>query len=244
VAGPTGPTGEKGDTGDTGATGPTGEAGEAGATGPTGEAGEAGATGPTGATGATGADSTIAGPTGPTGDTGDTGDTGATGATGATGPTGPEASAKLYANMYMKNNTTASVINTIGERVQVAGTSESGLVSSNFTYSSVDHTLQYTGTTSKIFKCSCSLSMSVSGNNRKLGAYLGIDTNGGALVPDDDRITESEVYTIASAGRNEAVGIFFMRQLNQNDRVYLIVQNDTSTDNITVEFFNLILTEI
>jgi hypothetical protein len=225
--------------GSTGATGPQGFQGDIGPQGPTGPQGDIGLQGPVGATGPQG----FQGATGPQGDIGLQGPQGATGPQGPQGATGADGT-PVYANMYMKDNTTATTITTTGQRVQVAGNSEVGLISSGFTYSSTNNTLQYTETTSDVFKCSCSVSLSVSGNNRKLGIYLGINTDGGTLVPDNDRITESEVYTIASQGRNEAVSVFFLRELNQDDRVYLIVQNDTSTDNITVDFFNLILIKV
>lgn len=148
-----------------------------------------------------------------------------------------------YSNMFLKDNTIESEITTIGQRVQVAGNTEVGLISTGFTHSAVDNTLQYIGATTSIFKASCSISLSAQGQNRKLGVYLAINT-GGSLDPDVDRISESEVYTFSSANRNEAVSVFFLRELNLNDRVYVIVQNETSTTNILVEFFNLILEKI
>lgn len=155
---------------------------------------------------------------------------------------GIEINKPAFGNMSLKDNTIESVISSIGERVRITGTSLPGELS-NFTYSSTDQVLQYTGANSGVFHCVCTLSLQVGGNNVMLGAYLAINTSGprGTLDPDTDRITESEVYTIAGFERNEAISIQFIRTLNPGDRIYPIVQNNNSRNNITVEFFNFVV---
>jgi hypothetical protein len=65
---------------------------------------------------------------------------------------------------------------------------------------------------------------------------------GGAINPSADRISESEAYiNTPQSGRADAAAIQALVQLDPNDRVYMIVQNTTSTANVTVEFMNLVI---
>jgi len=145
-----------------------------------------------------------------------------------------------FGNIYLKNNTVATPIDTIAERAIVSGTATGATISHEFTAdTSQTKGLEYIGTDTILAYFSASLSMSVTGNNRKLGVYLCINRDG-VTLSEDDRLTETEVYQFASQVRNETVFLHGINTLSTGDRVYLRVQNDTSTDDITVEFFNLI----
>lgn len=165
-----------------------------------------------------------------------------------------ELAPKAHGNVYLKNNVTVTPINPTSSRRIPLGTTEFKALSSGFAHDPVTAVsggvatagtagLLYTGAASILTRTVASVSLSVTGQNRKLGVYLCKAPNGQAPT-EADRRTESEVYVFASAGRNETATVQMLETLDPGDRVYLRVQNDTSNDSITVNFFNLVTVQL
>lgn len=144
------------------------------------------------------------------------------------------------ANMYMKNNTTPTVVSVSGTRYAMAGMTEFGAVRQRFIHDVATNSLIYTSIVPRIFNIQVAYSI-ISGNNNVVGVYIGIDRNGIPLNPDTDKITESEMYTTTSGTRPESSFSQCVVTLNQGDRVYVILQNISAATNITVEFMNMII---
>lgn len=144
------------------------------------------------------------------------------------------------ANLYMKNNLTATVVTTQGERYKILGTSEISDIIQRFSHNTVDNALTYQSSVSRIVKATMSISLT-SGSNNIIGVYLGVKRNGNTINPTNDRISESEVYITTSGSRPDAGTIQCLVRLNQGDEIYGIVQNTNATTDITVNFMNLIV---
>jgi hypothetical protein len=144
------------------------------------------------------------------------------------------------ANMYMKNNATATPISVIGDRYAMAGVTEFGPTRQRFSHDVATNTLEYTSSVPRIFRIQCSYTV-LSGSNNIIGVYVGINRTGAALDPDADRVTESEMYTTTSGSRPDSGVAQCIATLNEGDRVYVIVQNNTSTNDVTIEFMNMII---
>jgi hypothetical protein len=240
----TGPTGA---TGDAGLAGPTGATGNTGLAGPTGATGDAGLAGPTGATG----DAGLAGPTGVTGNPGLTGPSGPSGSQGIQGPTGATGTPGMGAIgnndvgvMYLKNNTIATDITAINQRKVVAGTMSVGTLY-NFIKDPSTNSLKYTGPGGRFHIVT---TFNFNGGARDIyGFYIGKNTNDATpLDPDEDRISESEVYINSNQVNDQpaAGAIQTVLDLNTNDRVFFIVQNRETLEDITVEFMKFVITSI
>jgi hypothetical protein len=245
--GPTGPTGPQGDigpTGPTGSTGPTGPQGDIGPTGPTGPTGPQGDIGPVGPTGPTGPQGDI-GPVGPTGPTGPQGDIGPVGPTGPTGIPGMGAPGNNDVGvMYLKNNTIPTPITQPNERQVVYGTMSTGSLY-NFIKDPSTNSLKYTGPGGR-FHVIANFNF-FEGNQRTCGFYVGHNTDDTTqLNPNDDRISESEIYVNSSNPSNQPVSgtIQTVLDLNTNDRVFFIVQNRDAATNITVQFLKFTITAL
>jgi hypothetical protein len=79
------------------------------------------------------------------------------------------------------------------------------------------------------------------------GFYIGHNTDDtSSLDPNEDRISESEIYVNASIPANQPVGgaIQTVLDLNTNDRVFFIVQNRDAANDITVQFLKFTVTSL
>ena len=131
---------------------------------------------------------------------------------------------------YMNGNATATTIASVGVSVKVAGTTTSSSVTQKFT--NTDNRATYIGSLTRFFKVTATLSLE-SGNNNQVGCYIA--KNGTVL-------NESEVYgTTSGSGRAENIVVQTLVQLSENDYIEIFVENDTSTNNITVTDLNVIL---
>lgn len=131
----------------------------------------------------------------------------------------------------MNGNATATTIGTVATPVKAAGstTFQTG-VSQKFSHS--DNRLTYTGAITRRFRVTIIQSM-LSGNNNQIGTYVA--KNGSILAA-------SEIYTTTSGtGRSENVTVQAIVELAQNDYVESWVENDTGTNNITVEDMTMIV---
>lgn len=146
------------------------------------------------------------------------------------------------ANMYIKNSAVETIVSVQSDRYAILGISE---VSSNiqrFEHDDTNNSLIYKSPIPRLFKIQMSISLK-SGNNNRIGVYLAVSRSGNGLSPDLDRISESEIY-VTSNGLNERPVAGFCQallELNENDKVYGIVQNTSGTTNIVVEFMNMII---
>jgi len=144
------------------------------------------------------------------------------------------------AQMFMKNNATATDITVQGDRYPMAGTTEFAALSQRFEHVSADNAVRYTSAIPRRVKAQASFSVTAP-NNNVLGIYIGKCTSGNGLDPDADRISESEVYITASGTRPDAGFVQALIDINDGDKLYIIVQNQTSASDITVVFLNMIV---
>lgn len=152
-----------------------------------------------------------------------------------------------FGNVYLKNNTDATVVSTAGDRYVIAGESEISELAYNFVHDQDTNGLTYTGD-ENIVLADMSFSLR-SGNNQRIGVYLAVNRAGSpAVLPDADRISESEIYLITTGSTAQDIPqtafIHALIHLKKGDTVYGIVQNTTSDANIIVEFANLVVSKI
>jgi hypothetical protein len=143
--------------------------------------------------------------------------------------------------MYMKLNAVETVIPNVNDRVKMAGVTEVNGINQRFAHDLANNALEYTGVISNTFHITTTFTISPASNNQKYGIYLGVN-RGGSIDPNADRISESEVYiNTPQSGRADAAAVQALVTLNQGDKVYMILQNVTSSANVTVEFFNMVI---
>jgi hypothetical protein len=146
--------------------------------------------------------------------------------------------------MYLKNNNTPTNIPSINARAIVAGNMQTGVLF-NFAKDSTTNSLKYTGPGAR-FHVIATFNF-FSSSQKTCGFYIGHNTNPTqGLSADADRISESEVYINSASSSAQPVGgvIQTILDLNTNDRVFFIVQNKDSDDDITIEFLKFTVTSI
>lgn len=133
-------------------------------------------------------------------------------------------------NLYMLNNTTATVISGSGIPTKVLGTTTPNAINQKFSHS--NNRLTYTGGLIRDFQVSVTTSLT-SGNNNVIGVYV---AKNGTII------TESEMYgTTSSSGRAEAITCQTILEMQENDYIEIWVENNTASQNITVEYMNVII---
>jgi hypothetical protein len=147
------------------------------------------------------------------------------------------------ANVYINDNSTETVVSETGVRYAVSGTSAVSTINQKFTHMQGNNSVRYDSSVPRIMRILCTFSL-ISGNNNIIGVYIGVK-RGESIDPDADRISGSEVYVTTSGtggeGRPDPGSVQALVSLNRHDEVYMIVQNTTNTNNITVEFMNIIV---
>jgi len=159
---------------------------------------------------------------------------------GIAGPPGP-APTKEIGVIYLKNNAAPTQISSINERAVVEGAAETGTLLS-FAKDANTNSLRYLGQ-GGVFHVIATFSFT-GGPQNVCGFYIGKNQDiSSALDPNADRISESEIYCNSSSTSNQprAAAIQTACQLNTDDRLFFIVQNQTSTAAITVEFLKLVV---
>lgn len=141
-------------------------------------------------------------------------------------------------NMYMKNNIVDTIVTVQGDRYAVAGTSVANTRNQKFTYIPINNSLRYDSTIPRLFKVFITFSV-LSGNNNIIGCCIGVKKSTNVFNPDNDRISESEIYLTTSGSRPDAGAIQSIIELEKDDEVYMIVQNTNNTTNIRVGFMNM-----
>lgn len=133
------------------------------------------------------------------------------------------------ANMFMLNNGTVTPIASTGVAVKIEGTTSPNGINQKFNHS--NNRLTYVGGLTRNFQVSGVASF-VTGNNQVVGLYI---SKNGTLV------SESEMYaTTSGSGRAESIAIQTIFQLEENDYIEVWIENETSAQDITVEFLNVI----
>jgi hypothetical protein len=145
------------------------------------------------------------------------------------------------ATMYMKLNAIQTVLPLVNQRVAMEGVTEVNGINQRFAHDLSNNALEYTGVISKVFHILATFTIAPAQNNQKYGIYIGVN-RGGAIDPDLDRISESEVYiNTPQSGRADAASVQALITLNEGDKVYMILQNVSSDANVTVEFLNMVI---
>jgi hypothetical protein len=158
-------------------------------------------------------------------------------APGVQGPPRSEDSGAIY----LKANTVPTPIATINGRAVASGVMQTSQLV-NFEKDALTNSLKYKGTSGK-FHAIATFSF-YAGSQNTCGFYIGVNRNPSSpLSADADRISESEIYTNSgpSSAQPQSGTIQTLLQLNENDRVFFIVQNKTAATDILVEFMKLIV---
>ena len=132
-------------------------------------------------------------------------------------------------NYYMTNNATATTISTVDTPVKASGTTTANAINQKFTHT--DNRLTYVGALIRDFQVTATISLT-SGNNKVIGVYV---AKNGTVI------TSSEMYsTTSGSGRAESLTCQTILELNENDYVEIWVENSSNSDDITVEYINVI----
>jgi hypothetical protein len=132
-------------------------------------------------------------------------------------------------NYYMTNNATVTTISTVDTPVKALGTTTANAINQKFTHT--DNRLTYVGALIRDFQVTATVSLT-SGNNRVIGVYV---AKNGVVI------SSSEMYsTTSGSGRSESVTCQTILELNENDYVEIWVENSSNSDDITVEYLNVI----
>ena len=144
------------------------------------------------------------------------------------------------AQMYMKNNAVATDILVQNDKYKVAGTTEFAALSQRWTHDAANNAVVYASAVPRRVKAQVSFTIRGSANN-VIGVFLAKCESGNSIVPDTDRLPESEVYVAMSGSRPDSAFVQAILDVTEGDRVYCIVQNTSSSADVTVEFLNIIV---
>lgn len=137
--------------------------------------------------------------------------------------------------MYLKGNTLPTPIASTNSRSIVVGNILTGMLH-NFVKDSETNSLKYIGSGGR-FRVIANFNFTT-GSQDICGFYIGHNTNGMTLDPNNDRISESEIYANSAPTSSQPVSsvIQTVVDLKKNDRLFFIVQNRSAGTAITVEF--------
>lgn len=136
-----------------------------------------------------------------------------------------------YATMI--GNSTVTTISTSSTPVKIAGATTNSNLTQKFTHTS--NRLTYTGALSRLCKITAIVTLS-SGNNRQIGVYI---AKNGTVID------ESETYlTTNSGGRLENGTCQTVSQVTTDDYFEVWVENNTDTNNVTVEDLSLSIVDV
>ena len=147
---------------------------------------------------------------------------------------------------WLKDNDAVTTVSIQGERYVIAGTSETAPDrNQGFEHVQQGNVLHLTGQGGPFHLIATGTVESA--NNVIVGVYLAVsrdpeaDLDPGADGSEtSDRISESEVYVnMSGTARPTPFAVQSILDLDQGDRAYVIVQNRSGTQDITVEFLHL-----
>jgi hypothetical protein len=133
-------------------------------------------------------------------------------------------------NMTMGGNSTATTGLTQGVPAKVAGTTSLNSISQKFSHSS--NRLTYDGSLSREFQVTVVATLT-SGNNKVIGLFV---------AKNGTTISESEMQTTTSGtGRSESITCQTILELATSDYVEIFCSNESGTQDVTVEYLNVIV---
>jgi len=141
------------------------------------------------------------------------------------------------ASLYMKDNATPTVVTVRDDRYAISGNTQVASINQKFSHILANNSVRYDSNRPRLMRVLITFTI-LSGNNNIIGVYIGVK-KGANINPDADRISESEVYITTNGSRPDAGSIQAIVELNQHDEVYMIVQNTSATNDITVVFMNM-----
>ena len=133
-------------------------------------------------------------------------------------------------NYYMIGNATATTITTINTPVKAAGTTMSDAITQRFT--NTTNRATYTGAIKHNFKVSAHATL-ISENNVQMALYIAFN---GVVVPQS-----LSVVTGGSGGRANSTSAQAIASAGDTDYFEVWVENESGTQNITVENLNVIV---
>jgi hypothetical protein len=133
-------------------------------------------------------------------------------------------------NMTMGGNSTATTGLTQSVPAKVAGTTSLNSISQKFSHSS--NRLTYDGSLSREFQVTVVATLT-SGNNKVIGLFV---------AKNGTTISESEMQTTTSGtGRSESITCQTILQLATSDYIEIFCSNESGTQDVTVEYLNVIV---
>lgn len=133
-------------------------------------------------------------------------------------------------NYHMVNNATATVITTVDTPVKALGTTISNPITQRFT--NTDNRAEYIGAVTEDFTMLVTASL-VASNNVEMAMYVAVN---GVFLPES--ISKG---TGNAGGRADGMSSIAIAELTANDYVEVWVENQSGTQNITVENLNVIV---
>lgn len=148
---------------------------------------------------------------------------------GNSGDNGGISDSRAVGEMYMNNNTTATVITTINTYVKVQGAVTAGELQS-FQVNTTPRELEYLGEKAAQFRIVVSLNATGESSNKEFTM---------AIAKNGTIITKSENTNTPDNARSSSWSLGTMVNLSKNDKITLWVKNISDTANITVKNLNL-----
>ncbi len=131
-------------------------------------------------------------------------------------------------DFYVTTSATTA-ISAVNTPVKIAGTTTA--VNLFRVTAPTDNRLTYTGTKTRAFKFTCSLSLTAAANNKTFNFYL---AKNGSVLPESKQVTK-----IASGSDVRGLSLSGIVELSINDYIEVWIENTTDNTNVTVEALNL-----
>jgi hypothetical protein len=146
----------------------------------------------------------------------------------------------VIANLVINANATLTTFTGANAPAKVLGVSTVATLNQRFAHDAPNNALEYTATLTRVCRIQASFSL-LAQNNRVISCYIAVDRDGSPLVPATDIIASSEVQVTGDGTRPETCFIQAIGEINQGDKIYCVVENNTDGQSVTVGFLNLIV---
>ena len=142
-------------------------------------------------------------------------------------------SAKGYAEMFLTNSTTPTVVSSVGVQYKLAGTTTAGAL--NMFIMSGSNRLQYTGSTTGFsFSVTVNLSAIAASSNQLF--QVSIQKNG--------TIQTNTIMQTQFGSADQAIGLSGIVSMDPGDYVEIWIQNNTSNKNFIAKYMSFILSQV